>query len=460
MNIQERFIGANTIYPLANGGSKPRIHLDGAASPLVMQDAMDAFNALLPHYSNSHSHSHASAQIMSEAMAWSLERIQSFTGANTDYCCVFMGSGSTALLNNIARRLSKMPNEKSTVLVSALEHHANDLPHRHNANVIHFSLYGENQDQGDIDLNELEILLKENQGHIRYVTFSAVSNVTGIVSPIKEITDLAHKYDAYSVIDCAQMAAHLPLNISDNNADFIVFSGHKVYAGAAPGVMIAKRSLLEKYPSDEMGGGIVDHVGYRNTEFTNSYPARELPGTKNILGAYALASVFNSFEEYGFDKIQQHGYSLWQEAYQKLSAISEISIYGKSKKPRVGALSFNIKGIDHGLAASILSDYYGIGIRNECFCAHPYVSSLLKEELWSLDLSNIADEDQDAFINSKRGMLRASFSLYNTSLDVDELCSAISDLIKNIDQYRTEYTLLSNGDYAHKQFKLNWTDFL
>ena len=460
MTIHERFIGLDTIYPLADGSSKKRIHLDGAASPLVMQDAMDAFNSLLPHYSNSHSHSHASAQIMSDALNWSFETIFSTTNANDEYCCVFMGSGSTALLNNIARRLSKMPEEKNIVLVSALEHHANDLPHRHNARVIHFSLEGENQSQGDIDLNRLEEQLKKYQGQVRYVTFSAVSNVTGIVSPSKKITKLAHQYDAYSVIDCAQMAAHMPLNISETNADFVVFSGHKVYAGAAPGVMLAKHSLLEKYPSDEMGGGIVDHVGYRNTEFTRHYPARELAGTKNILGMFALASVLNSLDQYGFNEVKKHGESLWQYAYENLSSIDRVTIYGESMRARIGALSFNIENIDHGLAASILSDYYGISVRNECFCAHPYVSSLLKEELWSLDLSNIADEDQESFIDRKRGMLRASFSLYNSQKDIDDLVRAIHDMIEKIEFYEKIYRPIANGDYVHNSFALDWKQFI
>ncbi len=479
MTLDHQFIGTNTEYPLATGVVQSRIHLDGAASPLVMKTAMDAVNQLLPHYSNSHSHSHASARLMSKAFMWSFDTILKVTGAaeaEESYQCVFMGSGSTALLNNVARRLSHRRAAKNgandddqlkdIVLVSALEHHANDLPHRHNATVKHFNVHGENNDQGDIDLAHLESLLKTYQGRINYVAFSAVSNVTGIISPIKEITELAHQYGAYSVVDCAQMAAHMPLKIAENNADFIIFSGHKVYAGASPGVMIAKQALLEQFPSDEMGGGIVDHVGYKDAEFTQAYPARELPGTKNILGAYALAKVLDSLNNTGFNKIQQHSFDIWQYAFDKLSAIEThnsdqpITIYGSSNKNRLGALSFNVKNIDHGLVAAILSDYYGIAVRNECFCAHPYVSSLLKEELWSLDLSQIADEDQEAFINRKRGMLRASFSLYNHRQDVDALVVAIKDIISHINDYSNHYEVLENGDYIHKTFSLDTAEYI
>ena len=469
MAIDIPFIGVDTQYPLASGESAARVHLDGAASPLVMQVAMDAICKLLPHYSNSHSHSHASARICSDAFNWSIQTILQSTGADEQYQCAFMGSGSTAWLNNIARRLASKNiegNKDSVVLVSAMEHHANDLPHRRHSHVEHFDLIGENATQGDINLDLLEQKLQLHAGNVNYLAFSAVSNVTGIVAPIKEIAALAHKYGALSIVDCAQMAAHLPLNIAENNADFIVFSGHKVYAGASPGVMIAKKTVLEKYPSDEMGGGIVEHVGYRDVEFTQYFPARELPGTKNVLGAYALANVFSTLTETNFCLIQQHSEELWQYAFDQLNQLRNeageplITIYGTSQQTRIGAMSFNLKNIDHGLAAAVLSDYFGIALRNECFCAHPYVSSLLKEELWSLDLDDIADEDQEAFINRKRGMLRASFSLYNTKENIDNLAIALSHISKNIEMYQKEYKVLAHGDYVHKTFQLNSEYFL
>ena len=420
MNKKPTFIGTDTSYPLANGKKSQRIHLDGAASPLVMQAAQDAVNELLPHYSNSHSQSHASARLCSEAFDWSIQTILQLTGAssNKDYICAVMGSGTTAWINNIARRIAKQNDRSGLVLVSAMEHHANDLPHREYFDIEHFSLTGEGAQLGDIDLSLLKGIFKHHasQGKkIHYIAFSAVSNVTGIVAQSKEITALAHQYGALSLVDCAQMAAHMPLNIAEINADFVVFSGHKVYAGSAPGILIAKQSILERFPSTEMGGGIVDHVGYRDIEFNSNFPTRELPGTKNILGTFALAAALKQMNQIGFHEIQQHSESLWKYAFEQLNKLgNQVNIYGLSQYSRIGALSFNLTGIDHGLVAAILSDYFGIAVRNECFCAHPYVSSLLKEELWSLDLSNIPDEQHEEYIDRKRGMLRASFSLYNS----------------------------------------------
>ncbi len=460
------FIGADTYYPLANGKESLRIHLDGAASPLVMQSAQDAVNKLLPHYSNSHSQSHASARLCSEAFNWSLRTILQITGAssNKDYICAVMGSGTTAWINNIARRIAKQSTKNDLVLVSALEHHANDLPHREHFEIEHFSLLGEGSQLGEIDLSMLEETLKNqtNKGKkIHYIAFSAVSNVTGIVAPCKEITALAHQYGALSLIDCAQMAAHMPLNIAETNADFVIFSGHKVYAGAAPGVLIAKQSLLKQFPSAEMGGGIVDHVGYRDVEFSSDYPTRELAGTKNILGTYALATALKQLDQIGFHKIQQHSESLWKYAFEQLSTLGkQVTIYGHSQSSRIGALSFNLTGIDHGLVSAILSDFFGIAVRNECFCAHPYVSSLLKDELWSLDLSKIPDEQHEDYINRKRGMLRASFSIYNSEKDIDKLMFAVTEIINNLQDFQKHYTVAADGSYQHRKFKINASEYL
>ena len=462
MKKYDQFIGLQTVYPLADGGNRQRIHLDGAASPLVMQVARDAQDALLPHYSNSHSHAHASAHISANAMQWARQTLLDICGAKaSDYSLVALGNGSTSIINAIARRLRARQDEKPIVLVSGMEHHANDLPHRQQGHeVIHIPLLGESDQAGEVDLVALELLLKEHAGNVNYVTVSGVSNVTGIINPIAEITALAHKYDALCVLDAAQMAAHMSLNISDLDVDFVAFSGHKVYCASSPGVLVAKTTLLRNYPSDEVGGGIVSHVSYHDAEYIDDYPAREQPGTKDLLGIYALATVMQELNTIGFDTVQEHSEYLWQHAFQDISKLEGITIYGNSDKPRIGALSFNLNNIDHGLVASILSDYFGIAVRNECFCAHPYVSSMIKESLWNLDLMDIPDEQQEAYINRKRGMVRASFSLYNTKSDIEELTTALRKIIKQINDYAKYYDVLEDGSYRHREFNIRWQDYV
>lgn len=477
INIPE-FIGLDTKYPLADGAIVRRVHLDGAASPLALKNALNAINQLLPHYSNTHSTAHASANITTEALHWAYKTVLEALNANTgDYTALFMGSGCTQAINRFARGMYawrgnkqgvKKQEGKDVVLVSALEHHANDLPHRQFGNKVEFiplsmPLTGEAQQQGLLDLQALETLLKKYQGRVNYVSVSAVSNVTGVINPIYEIAKLAHQYDAYILVDAAQMVAHMPITLSRSDAeeeiDFLVFSGHKVYAPSSPGVLVAKTTLLEKLPQQDLGGGSVAHVSYDEYILLNNYPEREQSGTPNIAGAVALASSLKTLSVIGMQSIYEHGRKLMQHALARLSAIDNLTIYGDTQVARIGALSFNLNDIDHGLVAAILSDYFGIAVRNECFCAHPYVSSLLKEELWQLDLDDIPEDQQETYIKLKRGMVRASFSLYNTLEEIDYLAECLNKIRQNIEEYKKLYTVGNDGSYRHTSFKLNWRDY-
>ena len=457
-----KFIGLDTHYRNANGDMQRRIHLDGAASPLASSVALETINQLLPHYSNTHSYVHTSAQITTNALEWAHNQILKFLNAdNKDYTAIFTGAGTTAGINRIARGLAVARSNKKVVLVSAMEHHANDLPHRQFDNEVHYiPTVGEGAQQGAIDLVELESLLQQHQDKVNYVAVSAISNVTGIINPITEITRLAHKYDALVLVDAAQSVAHMQSHLSQNEpskeVDFIVFSGHKLYTPTAPGVLVAKKNVLESLAGQDLGGGSVSDVSYYDYQLLTEFPNKEQSGTPNIVGAIALARVTQELERYGFDKIEKHSHSLINELFEALSSLPNVIIYGDPKSKRLSALSFNHTKIDHGLLAAILNDYYCIAVRNECFCAHPYVSSMLKEALWELDLSEIPEDQHTEFINTKRGMVRVSISLYNDSNDIEKLISALTEIAKRIENYRPHYDVLPNGSYKHKSFQNDW----
>jgi len=463
MASKPTFIGTDTHYPTANGQTLLRIHLDGAASPLACSVALQTVEKLLPHYSNSHSYVHSSAQISTQAFAWAHDTILACLHARADdYTAIFSGSGTTAAINRLARGLAAARSERKVVLVSAMEHHANDLPHRQFDNQVHyFPLLGEGASMGAVDLEAFEALCKTHSKHLNYVALSSVSNVTGIRNPISEIARIAHKYGALVLVDGAQQVAHCGADISAQDVDFFVFSGHKVYTPASPGVLIAKKSVLASLSGQDLGGGSVSTVSYFDYQLLSEYPDKEQSGTPNIVGAVALAKVLATLNDYGFDKIQRHNDALMDELIEGLSTIRGVTVYGTQKSAnsahqRVGAVSFNHGDIDHGLLAAILNDYYAIAVRNECFCAHPYVSSLLKHELWELDLSDLAEAEQEAFINRKRGMVRASLSLYNTSQDVERLIGALQDISEKIDDYRPHYKAARDGSYQHTSFMLDW----
>jgi selenocysteine lyase/cysteine desulfurase len=436
--------------------------MDGAASPLASEVALQTIKQLLPHYSNTHSYVHSSAQISTKALEWAHSQILKCLGADeADYTAIFTGAGTTAGINRIARGLAAARPERKIVLVSAMEHHANDLPHRQFGNQTHYIPLCNNGDQqGCIDLQETEALLIKYQGQVNYLAFSGVSNVTGIVNPSLEITRLAHKYDTLVLVDGAQSVAHCATHLSHDDAaseiDMFVFSGHKLYTPTAPGILVAKKQLLASLTGQDLGGGSVADVSYYDYQLLNEFPHKEQSGTPNIVGAIALARVMQSLHQYGFKKIEHHAKQLGLELFDALSSLSFIQVYGDPSQHRIGAISFNHTGIDHGLLAAILNDYYAIAVRNQCFCAHPYVSSMLKETLWQMDLSDIADDQHEMLINAKRGMVRVSISLYNTSADIEALIRALNEISHNIEKYQEHYQAQQDGSYQHKTFKIDW----
>lgn len=478
MQSNPKFIGIDTKYPTADGKRLTRLHLDGAASPLASAKALETISKLLPHYSNTHSYVHSSAQVSTKALEWAHQTVLKFVGADEkEYASVFSGAGTTAAINRIARGLHHARPERKIVLVSSMEHHANDLPHRQFGNqVIYLPLEGQGASSGTVDLSHLTTLCQQHADEINYIAVSSVSNVSGISNPIKDICQVAHKYGILVLIDAAQSVAHRPTELDQLNADFLVFSGHKVYTPMAPGVLIAKRKLLKNLSGQDLGGGSVSRVSFYDFELSDDETTKEESGTPNIVGAIALAAVLDELMHYtmngpsdeldspsgkldgpiGLEAIKAKENALMLNLIEGLESINELTIYGDLELSRTGALAFNHNQLDHGLLAAILNDYFAIAVRNECFCAHPYVSSMLKDELWQLDLSNIAEDQQESFINRKRGMVRASLSLYNTPSDIARLVDAIKTISSNLDYYTQHYKADNNGEYRHKRFQLEW----
>ena len=452
------FIGLDTQYKSAKGAIITRTHLDGAASPLACATSIEAISRLLPHYSNTHSYVHNSAKVSTKALNWAHSQILRFVGAsNESYTSIFTGAGTTAAINRLARGLKASRPQKPVILVSAMEHHANDLPHRQFGNQVKFiPLQGEGSQQGSVDMLEYEKLLKDHKTQINYVAVSSVSNVTGIKNPVREMATLAHEYGAKIIVDGAQSVAHERTILDDSNIDFFIFSGHKLYTPMSPGVLIADKKAMEELGGQDLGGGSVSSVSYFDYELLPSYPAREQSGTPNIVGAIALASVSKVLLETGMDELRKSETEIMAHLFSRLNDNENIRVYGDHLLARTGALAFNHSLIDHGLLAAILNDYYGIAVRNECFCAHPYVSSLLKEELWELDLDGVDEDEQEDFINRKRGMVRVSISAYNTKLDIDRLMSAIEDIEGNINELKTHYLVQPDGSYTHNNYEINW----
>jgi len=380
-----------------------------------------------------------------------------------------MGSGVTAGMNRVAKTLNRLRPERDMVLISIMEHHSNDLPHRkHGGKVIHVPTYTDTDKMGSMNIEIFEKYLDQFQDRINYVSITGLSNVTGIINPINEIAKIAHKYGVYIVVDAAQMAAHVPIFMNGVNdvseaIDVLLFSGHKTYAPGSPGVVIARKSFLNSIEPEDVGGGMVDKVFPDNYFVSKTFPDREEAGTPNILGAITLGAAIHVLDSIGMETILEEDLELIQYTMNLMQQNSDIYIYGNTNVdiyPRAGTISFNIIGMDHGLLAAILNDYFNIAVRNECFCAHPYVEKMLhgthKEEIENMD----CQEDRLAWtVEPWMGMVRASFGLYNTKKDVDMLLNALHQIIDKKEFYSKQYALNNEGEYIHNNFSFSSKEY-
>lgn len=460
--IRTDFLGLDTVYHLADGRKTQRVYLDSTASTLMMGAAHDALEAFYSHYSNTHSLLHFSAKISTREYQEAHRRILAFLGADPqEYACFFTGSGATAGINRLARIFRDHRPDKDLVLVSLMEHHSNDLPHRkHAREVIHLPLDSRHGDQpGCLNLEALEHELEQHPDRVNYLAVTGVSNVTGIINPIHDIAELVHRHGALILVDGAQMVAHLPIQLGGHanparNIDAFVFSGHKTYAPGSPGVVLCRRDILEAIEPEEVGGGMIEQVFIDRYIIKDSFPDREEAGTPNIPGAISLATVIEVLDRIGMDTIQVEEAELMNYALEGLQTVPGLVIYGETDGPRAGSVSFNLQGLDHGLVAAILNDYFNIAVRNECFCAHPYVKEMILDDL--LDATHQwAEEEFETAYKLKAGMVRASFGLYNHRGDVDSLVEVLQTISKHSHRYTPHYRVNSSGDYVHHSFHLD-----
>lgn len=454
--LRSDFFGLDTRYRLVSGDFSERVYLDSAATCLPMNAVRSAAAEFLRHYANTHSSAHFSARVTTSMYRWAHQRILDFLGADAaTYACLFVGNGATAGFNRVAHLLHGLRPQRDTVLVSLMEHHSNDLPHRRlHRQVVRIPT--EHDASGRLCLDALSRLLETHREAANYVAVTAASNVTGIRNPVAEIIRMAHAHGAYVVVDASQAVAHDKFDLGPGGncaeVDAFVFSGHKLYAPGSPGVLVCRKSLLARGEPYEIGGGTVDHVYLDRYELLEDFPEREEAGTPNIPGAVALAFTVELLDRIGMDVIARDEHRLLQRLDAGFSAIDDLQVYGVAGVPleeRTPTLSFAMRGIDHGLLAAILNDYFNIAVRNQCFCAHPYVRELIKRDLWALPDELLRDRK---LLQAKQGLVRVSLGLYNDEADIDHLLMALREIGARREFYCSNYLLQPDGSYRHRDF--------
>lgn len=457
-------VGLDAEYTLATGERTRRIYLDSTASALRLQVVQDVLDKYQPYYSNTHSVLHFGAKLSTREYCWAHDMVLDFVHADPEiYTAFFAGAGTTTGVNRVARTLREKRPDRDVVVTSIMEHHSNDLPHRkHFPKVVHVPAEVTRSSIGRVNMERLAEAMAEHGEKVNYITITGVSNVTGIINPIHDIAELAHEYGALIVVDAAAMAAHQPIQMSGHddparNLDVVVFSGHKVYAPGSPGVVVTRKDLFADLEPQEVGGGMVDDVYINRYTMMQKFPDREEAGTPNICGAIGLGAALYALSKVGMDKVADKECKLIQYALEKLMEIDNLTVYGETDPgscQRAGAIVFNIRDIEHGLTAAVLNDYFNIAVRNECFCAHPYVREMITEAL-AEEEDDLTDEELENLADLHRGMVRASFGIYSTKEDADALADAVRQIASNGQFYKDNYERLENGDYVHKTFEFD-----
>jgi cysteine desulfurase / selenocysteine lyase len=395
MNTKE----VRQLFPILDQevNGKPLIYLDNAATsqkPLPVIEAIDHYYR--QYNSNVHRGVHTLGTKATDAYEGAREKVRRFINAKSTQEIIFT-RGTTTALNMVAASYGRANlQEGDEIVITYMEHHSNIIPWQQVAKHTGATLkYIPLQPDGTIDLKDVEASVTSNT---KIVAIVHVSNVLGTINPVKEIAKIAHKHGAVMVVDAAQSAPHMKIDVQDLDCDFLAFSGHKMCGPTGIGVLYGKRELLEKMEPVEFGGEMIDFVGLYESTW------KELPwkfegGTPIIAGAIGLGAAIDFLEEIGLDNIAAHEQELAQYALEQLSAIEGITIYGP--KHRGGLVTFNIEGVHPHDVATVL-DAEGIAVRAGHHCAQP----LMK---W-LNVTATA---------------RASFYLYNTKEEIDQLVVAL-----------------------------------
>jgi selenocysteine lyase/cysteine desulfurase len=413
-----------------------------------VRDKVDEF---LTWYSSVHRGTGFKSQIATEAYELAHDVIACFVGANPQTNTVILGKNTTEAINKLARRFPLEPDD--VVLCSLMEHHSNDLPWRQQARLLHVGV----NDDGTLDEDHFDQLLREHTGRVRLVAITGASNVTGTLNPIHRLAEKAHTAGARILVDAAQLAPHRAINVRDDDdpghIDFLTLSAHKMYAPYGTGALVGPVEIFARGTPDMVGGGTVDIVTVDDVEWAGP-PDRDEAGSPNVVGAVALAQAIISLQEMGMDALAQHEAELTAHALRRLRGIDGIQIYGLTDPERagerVGVIPFNVSGVDHYKVAAVLSLEGGVGVRNGCFCAHPYILRLLQVT------NNDALRHRQDILNGQRvglpGLVRISFGCYNTIEEIDHAADLLARIAAGEEQGTYEQDPASGAywpqDYA------------
>ena len=392
---------------------RPLVYLDNGATTQKPRCVIDAMtDEYLNVNANVHRGVHYLSQQATELHEQARETVRRFVNARSTAEIVFT-RGTTESINLVASSFGQaFLHEGDEVILTEMEHHSNIVPWqllqaRTDVKIKVCPI----RDDGRLDLSTLEQLFSPRT---RLLSCTAVSNVLGTINPIRDIIAMAHAHDVPVLIDAAQAAPHMPIDVQALDCDFLAFSGHKVYGPTGIGVLYGKEKWLDRMPPYMGGGEMIGKVSFERTTF-NVLPYKFEAGTPDYIATTGLAKALDYVCAIGFDAIMEHEHALTHYALQRLLEIPGMRIFGPQASTAEQLTSLNdhdavisfLVGDIHHLDLGTLLDRLGIAVRTGHHCAEPLMHRLGIE-----------------------GTVRASFALYNTREEVDALVSAIQRVMK------------------------------
>ena len=398
MNFQNDFPILKT---KVNG--QPLIYFDNAATSQKPKVVIDKVNNYYQNYNaNVHRGVHEMSQIATNVYEESRVKIQHFIGAENLEEIIFT-KGTTDGINLVASAWAENQiQENDEIIITAMEHHSNIVPwqilcEKTGAKLIVCPI----NVNGELIIEEFKKLFSSKT---KLIAISHVSNTLGTINPIKEIIKISKENNCKILIDAAQSAPHFQLNVSNLNCDFLVFSGHKIFAPTGTGILYVKKDRYSEMKPYQGGGDMIKEVSFKKTTY-NSPPHKFEAGTPNIAGIIGLGAAIDYINSIGINQIFQIEKELLKYATEKISSIKSIKIFGTAEK-KASVISFNLNN-SHPFDVGTILDQMGIAIRTGHHCTQPL-----------MDFYNIP------------GTARASFAFYNTKDEIDIFINALKKVTK------------------------------
>jgi selenocysteine lyase/cysteine desulfurase len=420
-SLPVELVGDGVGVPCVDGRERPYLNLDAAASTNALPSVAREVMEFLPWYSSVHRGAGFKSRRATNAYEHARSSALAFAGRSVDGDDIaIICRNTTEAINHLAYRLGFARDD--VVVTTVIEHHANLLPWARLCE----RRFVECGADGTFSLDDI-IAALDRPPRPRLLAITAASNVTGWLPPIDEIIDAAHEREIPVFVDAAQLAPHRPMPAA---ADFVAWSGHKMYAPFGSGVLVGPRGQFSEGDPFLAGGGAVDLVDLDEVAWTDP-PEREEAGSPNVIGAVALGAAIAEFGRIGWEAIAEHDTMMAGRMRAGLASIPGVRLLGPDRAVSTLPLAtFTIDGAHHALVAARLSAEYGIGVRHGCFCAHPYLLRLL-----GLSAAEVSKFREDVLRHDRRsvpGAVRASAGLSTSVADIDRLVAAVADIATDV----------------------------